>query len=79
MLIYRANAAGSVRLVKSYEATSRGGQTVWNGTVQGGAPAPRGSYLVGLNVTDRACNTATAPASLPPSAASDPGATVTVG
>ncbi|MFZ0040232.1 MAG: FlgD immunoglobulin-like domain containing protein [Solirubrobacteraceae bacterium] len=79
VLIYRVEASGSVRLVKSYEATSRAGHSSWNGTLQGGAPAPAGRYVVGLKLTDRACNTATSPARLPPSPTSDPSAAVTVG
>jgi hypothetical protein len=79
VLIYRVQRSGASRLVKSYAATTRAGHSVWNGTVRGGAPAPAGSYLVGLKLTDQACNTATVPARLPPAPGSDAGARVTVG
>jgi len=79
VLIYRVQRSGASRLVKSYAATTRAGHTLWNGTVGGGAPAPAGSYLVGLKLTDQACNTATVPARLPPAPGSDAVARVTVG
>ncbi len=78
VLIYRARGTGTARLVKSYAATTTAGHTVWNGTLAGGAPAPRGTYLVGMKVTDQACTTARFPARLPPTPGSDPGARVTV-
>jgi FlgD Ig-like domain len=78
ILLYRVGAGGSSRLVKSYAATSRAGHSTWNGEI-GGRPAPRGTYVVGLRVTDRACNTGTFPASLPPTVASAPHAEITVG
>ncbi|HET9102005.1 MAG TPA: FlgD immunoglobulin-like domain containing protein [Solirubrobacteraceae bacterium] len=65
MLIYRTDLPGRPRLVKSFPAR-RSGATSWDGTVAGGAPAPQGTYLVGLRVTDRACNTGSFPAVLPP-------------
>ena len=78
ILLYRVGAGGSSRLVKSYAATSRTGRSTWNGEI-GGRPAPRGTYVVGLRVTDQACNTGTFPASLPPTVASAPHAEITVG
>lgn len=78
ILLYRVGAGGSSRLVKSYAATSRTGHSTWNGEI-GGQPAPRGTYVVGLRVTDQACNTGTFPASLPPTVASAPHAEITVG
>jgi hypothetical protein len=78
ILLYRVGAGGSSRLVKSYAATSRVGHSTWNGEISG-RPAPRGTYLVGLRVTDQACNTGTFPATLPPTVASAPHAEITVG
>ena len=59
ILILRVPGGGSrLRLVKSYAATSKGGTSAWNGTLRGGAPAPPGTYLIGLRVSpDRTCNT----------------------
>lgn len=77
MLIYRTDLAGAAKLVKSFPAR-RGGRTTWDGTVAGGAPAPQGTYLVGLRVTDRACNTGSFPAVLPPVAGTTAHAGVSV-
>jgi hypothetical protein len=78
MLIYRTDLPGPPRLVKSYAATSAGGHSLWNGTLTGGAPAPQGTYLVGLMLTDRACTTARFPAMLPPAPGTTAHAGVTV-
>jgi FlgD Ig-like domain len=77
ILLYRVQTAGAPRLVKSFAATSLTGHSVWNGQI-GGAPAPRGVYLVALQVTDRACNTGSFPASLPPTLESASHAEITV-
>ena len=77
ILLYRVRPAGAPRLVKSFAATSLTGHSVWNGQI-GGAPAPRGVYLVALQVTDRACNTGTFPPSLPPTLESASHAEVTI-
>ena len=53
VLIYRTDVPGQPVLVKSYNATSRRGRTLWNGTLTGGAPAPQGTYLVGLRLDRR--------------------------
>ena len=74
--LYRVSGGGS-HLVKSYAATSLAGHSTWNGEI-GGKPAPPGTYLVGLVVTDKACNTGTYPASLPPVPGSAPHAEITV-
>jgi len=73
ILIYRVGS-GQARLVKHYAATSRGGSSVWDGTI-GGRPAPAGTYLVGVRVTNRACTTGASPVT----AAAAPHAVVTVG
>ena len=77
MLIYRTDLPGAPTLVKSFPARPAG-RTTWDGTVAGGAPAPQGTYLVGLRVTDRACNTGSFPAVLPPVAGTTAHAGVTV-
>ena len=74
MLIYRVSGART-RLVKSYAATSKAGASTWDGTVAGGRPAPPGTYVAAVLLTDRACTTARSPSS--PTAA--PAAVVTVG
>jgi hypothetical protein len=74
--LYRVSG-GTSYLVKSYAATSLAGHSVWNGEI-GGKRAPPGTYLVGLVVTDRACNTGTYPATLPPVPGSAPHAEITV-
>jgi hypothetical protein len=77
LLIYRTDLPGVPKLVKSFPARPAG-HTTWDGTVAGGAPAPQGTYLVGLRVTDRACNTGSFPAVLPPVAGTTAHAGVTV-
>jgi hypothetical protein len=75
--IYRTDAPGTARLVKSF-ATRWGAQrAVWDGTIQG-RPAPAGIYLVGLDVTDAACVTGHFPPVVPPFPGSTPNAGVTV-
>jgi hypothetical protein len=77
MLIYRTDLPGGPRLVKSYPATSAAGHSTWNGMI-GGLPAPQGTYLVGLKLTDRACNTGRFPSSLPPAPGTTAHAGVTI-
>jgi hypothetical protein len=78
VLVYRTDRPGGPRLVKSFNATTKSGRTVWNGTLTGGVPAPQGTYLVGLRLTDAACNTARFPGRLPPAPGSTSHAGVTV-
>lgn len=78
ILLYRVSASGPPRLVKNYAATSDAGHSTWNGEIRG-ASAPPGTYLVGLRVTDPACNVGTYPTTLPPTPGSDPHAEITVG
>jgi flagellar hook capping protein FlgD/N,N-dimethylformamidase beta subunit-like protein len=78
VLIYRTDLPGGPELVKSFNATTKHGATVWDGTLTGGAPAPQGTYLVGLRLTDAACNTARFPIHLPPVPGSTSHAGVTV-
>lgn len=53
------------RLVKTFRAGST--RAVWDLRIHG-RPAPPGTYLVGLQVTDAACNVGTFTPALPPSA-----------
>jgi hypothetical protein len=78
VLIYRTDLPGGPVLVKSFNATTKHGASVWDGTLTGGAPAPQGTYLVGLRLTDAACNTARFPTHLPPAPGSTSHAGVTV-
>jgi flagellar hook assembly protein FlgD len=65
VLVYRTDLPGAPRLVKTFP-TRRGGATTWDGTLAHGVPAPQGTYLIGLKVTDQACNTGYFPAEQPP-------------
>lgn len=75
VLVYRTDLPDGPRLVKTF--TGRRAQTTWDGTI-GGRPAPQGTYLIGLKVTDQACNSGRFPAELPPVAGTTAGAGVTV-
>jgi hypothetical protein len=75
VLVYRTDLPGAARLVKTF--AGRGSQSTWDGTI-GGRPAPQGTYLIGLKVTDKACNTGRFPAQLPPVPGTTAGAGVTV-
>lgn len=63
--IYRTGLPGGPRLVKSFLTSWKGSQAVWNGKILG-RPAPAGTYLVGLDVTDAACNVGSFPSRIPP-------------
>ena len=76
VLVYRTDLPGGPRLVKTF-AGRHGSTSTWDGTI-GGHPAPQGTYLIGLKVTDKACNTGRFPVVLPPAAGTTPGAGVTV-
>lgn len=75
--IYRTDLPGRPRLVKSFLTPWRGQTATWDGLIAR-RPAPAGVYLIGLDVTDAACNTGHFPATLPPPEGSTPGAGVTV-
>lgn len=75
--IYRTDLPGKPRLVFSFGTKGKTGRAVWDGLIHG-RPAPAGTYLVGMAVTDRACNQGSFPLVLPPSAGSTPHAGVTV-
>ncbi|MEO6859440.1 MAG: FlgD immunoglobulin-like domain containing protein [Solirubrobacteraceae bacterium] len=76
VLIFRTDLPGGPRLVKTF-AGRHGSTSTWDGTI-GGHPAPQGTYLIGLKVTDKACNTGRFPVELPPPAGTTAGAGVTV-
>ncbi len=76
LLVYRTDRPGTPKLVDSIP-TNPHVPTTWNGTVDG-RPAPAGTYLIGLQVVDRACNVGRFPATLPPAPGSTPRAGVTV-
>jgi len=73
ILIFRVTGA-TQRQVKNYAATTKQGLSTWDGTLAGGRPAPRGTYLVAVRLTDKACTTGTSPTTV----AAAPHAVVTV-
>jgi FlgD Ig-like domain len=75
--IYRTDLPGKPRLVKSFHTPWQGHTATWDGQIHR-RPAPAGTYLVGLEVTDNACNTGSFPPFLPPAPGSTPHAGVTV-
>jgi hypothetical protein len=75
VLVYRTDVPGRPRLVKTFGTF--GGSASWDGRIAG-LPSPTGIYLVGLRVTDAACNVGLFPGELPPPPGTTPGAGVTV-
>jgi hypothetical protein len=73
--IYRTDVPGKPPLVKSFQVGPRGAK--WDGLIHR-KPAPAGTYLVGLDVTDAACNTGHFPLVLPPPPGTTPHAGVMV-
>lgn len=63
VLVYRTDLPGGPRLVKTFGTPGKG-TADWDGRILG-RPAPAGIYLVGLRVTDAACNVGHYPARLP--------------
>jgi FlgD Ig-like domain len=59
--IYRTDVPGGPRLVKSFLTPWNGHTAIWDGTINGRV-APAGTYLIGLDVTDAACDTGHFPA-----------------
>src|SRR5262249_46463929 len=69
ILLYRLNTAhGRARLIKAFLTPWKGHTAVWDGTVAQQQPAPAGTYLLALEVSDAACNTGRYPARISPSA-----------
>jgi hypothetical protein len=60
ILLYRTGVPGATRLVKTFLTPWKGHTAVWDGTIHQ-RPAPAGTYLIGLEVTDAACNTGRSP------------------
>ena len=75
--IYRTDLPGGPRLVDSFGTPGPGTPAVWDGTINH-RPAPPGVYLIGLDVTDAACNTGHFPRTLPPAPGSTRHAGVSV-
>jgi hypothetical protein len=75
--IIRTDLPGKPRLVKTFLTPWKGQTARWDGLIAK-HPAPAGVYLIGLDVTDAACNTGHFPATLPPPAGSTPGAGLTI-
>ena len=76
ILLYRTDLPGAP-MVKSFRTAGGARSAVWDGKIHG-RPAPAGTYLVGLEVTDRACNTGRFPLVVPPAPGTTPHAGVTV-
>lgn len=76
--VYRTDLPGGPRLVKStFSPPDASNTATWNGLIQH-RPAPAGTYLMGLDVTDAACNAGHFPVVLPPPPGTTPHAGVTV-
>lgn len=75
--IYRTDLHNGPHLVKSFLPSANGFTASWDGRIAQ-RPAPAGTYLIGIDVTDAACNTGHFPPVLPPPPGSTPHAGVTV-
>jgi FlgD Ig-like domain len=75
VLIYRLAAGHRPILVKSF--LTKGQSVAWDGLIAR-RPAPAGTYLIGLQVTDAACNTGRFPADLDKLSPADTVAELTV-
>ncbi len=63
--IWRTDLPGKPKLVKSFVTKWSSESAIWDGKIDQ-RPAPAGTYLVGLDVTDAACNTGRYPIVMPP-------------
>ena len=77
ILLYRTGVAGGPRLVKTFLTPWKGHTAVWDGMILG-RPARAGTYLVGIEVSDAACDTGRWPTGLAASSAALARAGVTV-
>ncbi len=74
--IYRTDSPGAPRQVKSFGVRA-GSTAIWDGRIHRRPPAA-GTYLIGVDTTDAACNTGHFPVSLPPAPGTTPHAGITV-
>lgn len=65
ILIYRTDVPGGPLLVKTFVTPWKGQTAVWDGTIDQRL-APAGTYLLGLEVSDAACDTGRYPVRIPP-------------
>jgi len=77
VLVYRTSAAGEKRLVDSYPIPAGLQHATWDGKIHG-TPAPAGTYAIGVEVKDKACNVGSFPAKGQRSSRATAGAGVTV-
>ena len=77
MILYRTDLPGKPRIVKSFKTKWGSTEATWDGLIDG-QPAPAGTYLDGLDVTDDACNIGKFPPLMPPPPGTTPHAGVTV-
>jgi hypothetical protein len=75
--ILRTGLPGGPRQVFAFGANPRLGAQTWDGRIHG-RPAPAGTYLVGLRVTDQACVVGTFPVVADPPPGSTPHAGVSI-
>ncbi|MGN6870492.1 MAG: FlgD immunoglobulin-like domain containing protein [Solirubrobacteraceae bacterium] len=78
IVLYRLGLPGGPRQVKTFLTPWKGQSAVWDGTVAQQKPAPPGTYLLALEVSDAACNTGRYPARISPAAGSAANDVVTV-
>jgi hypothetical protein len=76
--VYRSGVSGALKRVYRFRVNPTQDTAIWRGNVAGGHPAPAGTYLIGIEVQDLACNPASYPATLAPAPGTTPGAGVTV-
>jgi hypothetical protein len=82
LILYRTGLTGPPQVVDARKIpfsapSSHGYAKTWDGLIHG-RPAPAGTYVTALKVTDRACVTGTFPAYLPPQVGTTQHAGVTV-
>lgn len=75
--LYRTDPPGKPRLVKQFTTPFNTHSAIWDGLIDH-RPAPAGTYLVGISMTDAACNLGTFPKRIPPARGSTPHAGVTI-
>jgi hypothetical protein len=77
ILIYRTDVPGGPLLVKTFVTPWNGQTAVWDGTIHQQL-APAGTYLLGLEVSNAACDTGRYPVRIPPDPTTAARLTVTV-